>query len=83
MDPRLAIPMVKVGRMSRPVPELATSSPLPMRSEKRSFPLMIRWFEQQWSHIEAFLPLVQLLDVNLEEINFARERAETMCRKQA
>jgi hypothetical protein len=52
--------------------------PLPTRSERRSFPLLIRWFELNRSHIEPSLPLVQLRDANFEEINFARQKEESI-----
>jgi hypothetical protein len=49
---------------------------VPTRSEKRSFPLLIRWFELNWARIEPFLPLVQLRDANFEAINFTRQKAD-------
>jgi hypothetical protein len=57
---------------------LIENLPLPTRSEKRSFPLLIHWFELNWAQIEPFLPYVQLRDANLEEINLARQRAESV-----
>jgi hypothetical protein len=55
---------------------LIDTLPLPTRSEKRSFPLLIRWFELNWAQIEPFLLLVQLRDATLEEINFPRQKAD-------
>jgi hypothetical protein len=59
---------------------LIETLPLLTRSEKRSYPLLIRWFERYWSEIEPFLPLIQLCDANKEVINFERERKETIVR---
>jgi hypothetical protein len=56
------------------------SLPLLSRSERRSFPLLIRWFETNWSGVEPFLPAFSLRDENGEVINFERERKETMIR---
>jgi hypothetical protein len=55
---------------------LIETFPLPTRSEKRSFPLLIRWFEQNWTEIAPFLPLINLCTESFEVINFARERLE-------
>jgi hypothetical protein len=55
--------------------------PLPTRSEKRSYPLLLRWFEVHWALIEPWLPLFSLRDEHGKIINFERERMETMTRR--
>jgi hypothetical protein len=50
----------------------------PSRSEKRSFPLMIRWFDVNWATIGPWMTLIDLRDEHANVINFKRERAETM-----
>jgi hypothetical protein len=47
------------------------------RSHRRSFPLLILWFEENWTMIEHVLPLVALCDESEVPINFLRERQET------
>ena len=48
---------------------------LPFISRKalRSCPLLIKWFEDNWSKIYPFLPYISLLDDNLQPINHFRE----------
>jgi hypothetical protein len=50
------------------------------RSERRSFPLLVRWFERHWPQIGPALQLIALCDADGEPINFAREKRETMVR---
>lgn len=44
------------------------------RNEKRSFPLLIRWFERNWNSIESVLSSIRLLDVNFHSIDAASEK---------
>jgi hypothetical protein len=55
--------------------------PVPTRSERRSFALMIRWFETYWAKLEPILPLVALRDEFDEVINLKREQQETMVKQ--
>jgi hypothetical protein len=59
---------------------LVETIPLLTRSEKRSYPLLVRWFEQNWAEIEPFFALIHLHDEEMEPINFERERHETIIR---
>jgi hypothetical protein len=52
--------------------------PLPSRTERRSFPLLIRWFRDNWAAIRPVFPLIHLCDDSRSVINFQRERRETM-----
>jgi hypothetical protein len=54
----------------------------PSRSEKRSFPLMIRWFDVNWATIGPWIPLVHLRDSQMDIVNFTRERGDDTHRPQ-
>ena len=43
------------------------------RHEKRSYPLLIRWFEKNWNTIRPIIPYITLLDSNFIPINHATE----------
>jgi hypothetical protein len=47
------------------------------RAAKRTLPVLVKWFSDNWATIEPILPCVQLLDEAGRVINFARELGET------
>jgi hypothetical protein len=49
---------------------------MPGRNEKRSFPLLIRWFSDNWSQIGPLLSAIDLRDERDSLINFDREYQE-------
>jgi hypothetical protein len=59
---------------------LVETLPVLTRSEKRSYPLLVRWFEQNWGEIEPFFALIHLRDERMDVVDFERERHETILR---
>jgi hypothetical protein len=57
---------------------LAPTLPLLTRSERRSYPLLLRWFEQNWSQIAPYFSGIHLRDSDGEIIIFERERETTL-----
>jgi hypothetical protein len=45
----------------------------PSRDAQRSFPVLIKWFSDNWNEVEPFLALFTLWDENFEPINRSRE----------
>jgi hypothetical protein len=64
--------------VARVLCSLAEPTQLLSRAEMRSFPLLIRWFRDNWATIKPFFPLIHLCDGAGSTINFQRERRETM-----
>jgi hypothetical protein len=46
---------------------------VPSRDTKRSFPLMVAWFRDNWAEVLPYLPLMQLRDTDDRPIDMARE----------
>jgi hypothetical protein len=46
------------------------------RDAQRSYPMLIKWFQDNWGAIEPILPLVSLRDENDRPIDAARESNE-------
>jgi hypothetical protein len=55
---------------------LFDSLPQLTRSEKRSYPLLVRWFDGNWSAIAPLLPFIHLRDFDDAPIDFERERVD-------
>jgi hypothetical protein len=47
------------------------------RDARRSFPVLIKWFQDNWSEIEPLLSIMNLLDENEEVIDHDRELRES------
>jgi hypothetical protein len=45
------------------------------RDAKRSYPVLIKWFQDNWVEVEPIMPLIALRDETEEIINHRRERA--------
>jgi hypothetical protein len=43
------------------------------RDAHRSFPVLIKWFQDNWQQIEPILPLITLMDADEKVINYERE----------
>lgn len=43
------------------------------RSCHRSFPVLIKWFDDNWDKIESYIYNISLLDENKNKIDFSRE----------
>jgi hypothetical protein len=47
------------------------------RAAKRTLPVLVKWFSDNWATIEPILPCVHLVDKGGRVINFCRELRET------
>ena len=45
------------------------------RNEKRSFPILIRWYETNWTAIQTVIGSIQLLDKHMIPINMEMQKA--------
>lgn len=50
-----------------------TGAPNVSRSCHRSFPVLIKWFDDNWEILEPFIYRISLLDENKNKIDFSRE----------
>ena len=50
-----------------------SGAPEVSRSCHRSFPVLIKWFDDNWDKIEPFIHHISLLDENMNTINITRE----------
>jgi hypothetical protein len=47
------------------------------RDARRSFPVLIKWFQDNWDRIQTVWETLGLLDVDGEPINYERQLRET------